>query len=106
MAEPVNLLGNNFQELTPEQLQMLQRDAIRPSMSPAELMAYPVGGGAAALLYALARGGGLPRLGALAGGLAGGAGVIDRGQKYGERILDAEGQPGGFYGNTPPNLLR
>ena len=87
------------QQLTPEQEQMLQRDAIRPSMSPMEMMAVPMGGGLMAALYALARSGGLPRLVSALGAGAGGASFIDSQHRRADTMRDAEGQPGGFYGN-------
>jgi hypothetical protein len=90
--------ANSFGPMTPEQEQQLQRDAIQPSMGPAD-MAVPMGGGLAAALYAIARAGGLPRLIAGVGAGAAGSRFVDNQYQQADTMRDAEGQPGGFYGN-------
>jgi len=97
MADPVN----NFAPLTPEQEAMLSRQAIQESVNPLDFIAPGaalLGGGA---MYGFGRALGLPRLPSLAGGGVFGANLADRIENNRNTRLDAEGQPGGFYGENP-----
>lgn len=102
--------ANQFGPISPEQQAMLQRQAVQPSWSPLDFMPGPMtgfGAGLGALLYPMIRGGGGPRSAAAApAGIGYGLDMLDRyrgqqplpSQFYDNR--DAEGQPGGFYGQN------
>jgi len=91
--------ANDFGPLTPEQEAQLRRQAVQSGMSPLDFM---IGGAipGAAVGYAAQRFGrylaGVPKhaAGATMGGMQG---LIDY-EKQQNTMRDAEGQPGGFYG--------
>mgnify|MGYP003440465227 CR=1 FL=1 len=93
--------ANSFSDLTPEQQAQLQRQAVQSGISPFELFTMLAAGPAAGIAYGGLRAAGLGRLSSAVGGAAMGAGGLELGQRYGERIRDAEGQPGGLYGEDP-----
>jgi len=103
---------NYFPPLTPEQEAQLRRDAISTEVySPLDFIGGGLIGGAAGRIgqHMAGAAGQVPwwqslmingGLAGITGGAAGLAGPAARREM--NTIRDAEGQPGGFYGNMPP----
>ena len=120
MSESFGNLVNNFGPLTPEQEDVLRRQGVQSGMGPLELLSLTglgagIGVGMAGIGGALSLGQGLAtrgdRLPALleylkgigvVGGAGAGAGfgfdTLNATSRQRETHRDAEGQPGGFYG--------
>lgn len=110
--------GNNFGPLTPEQEEMLRRQAVSTEM-PALLELLLSGGLMGGVGRAVGRGMGhagsfiagqsgpgaaniAGRIGGGLGAMSGIGGAYDAAQTRAQAntMMDAEGQPGGFYGNA------
>lgn len=114
---------NHFGPLTPEQQAMLQRQGVQSGMSPLEMLPMTMAGGAIgagmagvgglkSLVQGLMQKGMRPEaiaeylkgIGVVGGATAGLGNVFDAinySQRQRDTIRDAEGQPGGFYGQMP-----
>lgn len=97
--------ANYFPPLTPEQKAQLEAQSIRsfnPEQMAMDIAPYLYGGGFGAATYGLARAFGLPRaISAAKGAIAGGSAGLRSANKVDEWRVDAENQPGSFYGLVP-----
>lgn len=101
--------ANYFPPLTPEEQAQLQSQSIRsvnPEQMAMDIAPYLYGGGFGAGVYGLARAFGLSRgISAAKGAMAGGAAGLRSANKVDEWRVDAENQPGGFYGENPRKAI-
>lgn len=93
--------ANQFGPISPEQQAMLQRGAVQETISPLDLLTLLYGAGIGGVGYGAGRLMGLSRPQSLGvAGVSGGS-AAGRFGNYLNGSQDAEGQPGGFYGQMP-----